>query len=211
MSPNIVFVASPNNPTGNRMTEARVRALLDASKDAFVVLDEAYVDYTDAGSLRALRAKYPRLGVLRTLSKVGLAALRVGWLEADASLVAEIDKARQPFNLSATSQAAASAVLARAWDDVRAHVARVVSERGRVAREIAALDGRFEVTPSEANFLWVKTPGQAGDVYEALASRGVLVRSFHATGGRMASQLRVTIGRADENDRLLEALRSCAA
>ena len=212
MSPNIVFIASPNNPTGNRMSEPRLRDVLDAAGEALVVLDEAYVDYAAAGSLRALRAEYPRLAILRTLSKVGLAALRVGWIEADESLVREVDKARQPFNLSATSQAAASAVLADAWDDLRAHVATVVAERARVTDEISALvvpAGRFAVTPSDANFVWVKTPSPAGDVYDALARRGVLVRSFHGMGGRMATQLRITIGRPDENDRLLEALQAC--
>jgi histidinol-phosphate aminotransferase len=206
MSPSVVFIASPNNPTGNRMSEDRLRAVLDAAGDALVVLDEASVDYAEGGSLRALRAAYPRLAVMRTLSKVGLAALRVGWLEADESLVREVDKARQPFNLSATSQAAACAVLAHAWDAVSTHVAGVVAERGRVAREIGA---KVQVTRSQANFLWVKTPGPAGEVYEALCKRGVLVRSFHAAGGRLASQLRVTIGTPKENDRLLEALTSC--
>jgi histidinol-phosphate aminotransferase len=206
--PSVVFVASPNNPTGNRVSEDRLEALLAAAGDALFVLDEAYVDFAGA-SLRGWRARFPRLAVLRTLSKVGLAALRIGWLEADEALVREVDKVRQPFNVSATSQAAAAAVLAEAWDDVGAHVAGVVSERGRVGEAIAAMPG-FEVTPSQANFLWVGTPRPAAEVHASLLARGVLVRSFHAAGGRLAQRLRVTIGTPADNDALLEALREGA-
>jgi histidinol-phosphate aminotransferase len=204
MQPNVVFVASPNNPTGNRMSDERVAALLEAARDALVVVDEAYVDYAGE-SLRGWRTRFPHLGILRTLSKVGLAALRVGWLEADHALIQEVDKVRQPFNVSATTQAAAAAVLARAWDDVREHVQLVVRERQRVAAAVRAVPG-CEVTPSEANFLWVQTRPPAGEVYEALLSRGVLVRTFHRTGGRLSHRLRVTIGSARDNDRFLEAL-----
>src|SRR4029077_9101256 len=115
--PNVVFVASPNNPTGNRMSDDRIADLLVAASDALVVVDEAYADYAGA-TLRGWRARFPNLAILRTLSKVGLAALRVGWLEADEALVREVDKARQPFNVSSTTQAAAAAVLADAWDEV---------------------------------------------------------------------------------------------
>jgi histidinol-phosphate aminotransferase len=205
MPPNIVYIASPNNPTGNRVSTDRLEAICDAAPDALVVLDEAYVDYAEGGSLRALRDRHPNLGVLRTLSKVGLAALRVGWLEAEPALIRELDKVRQPFNLSATSQAAARAVLDDAWEHVTAATARVVAERARVTAALSALQG-VEVTPSDANFLWVKVPRPAEEVHAALAARGVLVRSFHATGGRLARQLRITIGRPEENARMLAAL-----
>ncbi len=207
--PNVIYIATPNNPTGNRMSQDRIVKILEAAAESFVVIDEAYIDYAGE-SLRSLRERFPNVGVLRTLSKVGLAALRVGWLEADAELVAQIDKARQPFNVSATSQAAAAAVLEDAWDEVGEHTAAIVRERARVAEAIAALPG-FEVTPSAANFLWVKAPRPADQVMEHLRARGVLVRSFHATGGRMAQQLRVTIGSPEHDDLLLEGLRTCAA
>jgi histidinol-phosphate aminotransferase len=205
MAPNIVFIASPNNPTGNRVSDDRLEAILEAARGSFVVLDEAYIDFAGR-SLRQLRARHPHLGILRTLSKVGLAALRIGWLEADAALVAEIDKARQPFNLSAVSQVAAAAVLDEAWDAVRAHVEMVIGERARVDAEMKRIPG-LSVTPSAANFLWVKTSKPSAEVYDELVKKGILVRSFHASGGRLASQLRITIGLPHENDRLLEALR----
>ncbi len=202
--PSVVFVASPNNPTGNRMSEDRLRFVLGAAGDALVVLDEAYVDYAGA-SMRSWRASYPRLAILRTLSKVGLAALRIGWLEADAALVRELDKVRQPFNVPATSQAAAAAVLGEAWDEVQAHVASVVRERERVSAALTDMDGH-DVTPSQANFLWIKTSRPAASVHEGLLRRGVLVRSFHAAGGRMATRLRATIGTPAQNDALIAAL-----
>ncbi|MDB4994647.1 MAG: Histidinol-phosphate aminotransferase [Myxococcaceae bacterium] len=210
MPPNIVYIASPNNPTGNRVSTDRLEAICDAAPDALVVLDEAYVDYAAGGSLRALRDRHPNLGVLRTLSKIGLAALRVGWLEAEPALVRELDKVRQPFNLSATSQAAACAVLDHAWEHVTAATARIVAERARVTAALSALAG-VETTPSDANFVWVKVPRPAEEVHAALAARGVLVRSFHATGGRLARQLRITIGRPEENARMLAALTEALA
>jgi histidinol-phosphate aminotransferase len=206
MRPSVVFVASPNNPTGNRMSAERLERLMGSAGDALFVVDEAYVDYAGE-SLRGWRTRHPRMGVLRTLSKVGLAALRIGWLEADEALVREVDKVRQPFNVSATSQAAAAAVLGEAWDDVRAHVDGVVRERERVSRAIREMAG-FDVVPSQANFVWVGTPRPAAETYASLLARGVLVRSFHASGGRLANRLRITIGRPDENDAMLEALRA---
>lgn len=207
--PNIVFVASPNNPTGNRMSSDRLEALAAQMKDVFLVIDEAYVDYAGE-SARDLRARFPNVGILRTVSKLGLAALRVGWLEAGESLVREIDKARQPFNVSMTSQAAATAVLERGWSGVLSLVEEVRTERARMTEEIASFGG-FAVTPSDANFLWVKTPGPAKSVWEHLVKNGVLVRSFDSMGGRLATQLRITIGTREENDRALEGLYSWRA
>jgi histidinol-phosphate aminotransferase len=206
MLPSVVFIASPNNPTSNRMSDDRVAAVIEAAArhDALVVVDEAYGDYAGT-SLRPWRERHPNLAILRTLSKVGLAALRVGWLEADEALVREVDKVRQPYNVSATSQAAAAAVLGEAWDDVRAQVDLVVRERERVAAALRAMPG-VDVAPSHANFLWIGTSRPAVETYERLVRQGVLVRSFHASGGRLASRLRITIGSPADNDGFLEAL-----
>jgi histidinol-phosphate aminotransferase len=248
MQPSVVFVASPNNPTGNRMSADRLEEIVKAAGGmsgsgagtatgtgtatgekeaarsamaamllsatgteggegaAFTIIDEAYVDYAGPhASLRGWRERYPHLGILRTLSKIGLAALRIGWLEADAGLVAEIDKTRQPFNVSATSQIAAAAVLEEAWDDLQAGVARVVAARFALAAAISKLEG-FSVTPSSANFVWVKTPVPSEKVALLLAHDGILVRSFHKIGGRLGSQLRITVGTDAQHERLLASL-----
>ncbi|MBS2019950.1 MAG: aminotransferase class I/II-fold pyridoxal phosphate-dependent enzyme [Deltaproteobacteria bacterium] len=248
MEPSVVYIASPNNPTGNAMSRDRVEKVVElarsvggmaglgqerprvpaeagtttmvsakpseeaAPKEAcFCVLDEAYVDYAGPNaSLRGLRASQAHVGILRTLSKVGLAALRIGWLEADPVIVEEIDKTRQPFNVSATSQAAAAAVLEEAWDAVQADVAAIVLAREELAKALAELPG-FQVTPSSANFVWVKTPGPAEDVHAHLVREKILVRSFHRSGGRLTNQLRITVGTSAQNDRLLTALRKVGA
>ncbi len=210
LRPNVVFVATPNNPTGNRVSDDRLAAVAECADDALVVIDEAYVDYARGGSLRSWRARHPNVAILRTLSKVGLAALRIGWLEGPEELVGEVDKGRQPFNVSATSQAAAAAVLAEGWDEVTSHVGEVVRERDRLASEVRAVPG-VAVSPSDANFLWIRTERPAGDVYEGLLAQGVLVRSFHSVGGRMSHWLRVTVGARAENDEFLAALRQAVA
>ena len=201
--PNVVFIASPNNPTANRMSDDRLASVIEAASDSLVVVDEAYADFAGR-SLRSWRERYPWLAIMRTLSKVGLAALRVGWLEADEALVRELDKVRQPYNVSATSQAAAAAVLSEAWEDVSRHVAAVVQERDRVASALRGLVG-VDVPAADANFLWVGTPAPAERVHEGLLARGVLVKTFHSSGGRLADRLRVTVGSREENDAFLEA------
>jgi len=204
MHPNVVFIATPNNPTGNALSPDRVAAVVAAAPNALVVIDEAYGDYAGT-SLRALRGEHDNVAILRTVSKLGLAALRVGWLEARADLVLELDKARQPFNLSATSQAAAAAVLREGSAHLQRVVDLVVAERTRMSQALSKMGG-VTVTPSAANFLWMKTDKPAEEVHAGLLTHKVLVRSFHQSGGRLKNQLRVTIGMPDENDRFLAAL-----
>ena len=204
MQPNVVFIASPNNPTGNVMTPDKVAAIVAAAPSALVVIDEAYADYAGK-SVRALRKAHDNVAILRTVSKLGLAALRVGWLEADPALVAELDKARQPFNVSAVSQAAAAAVLREGAIHLQEIVETVVAERKRLSGALGNMRG-VSVTPSDANFLWLRTERPAEDVHAGLLAHGVLCRSFHQSGGRLKNQLRVTVGLAAENDRLLDAL-----
>ncbi|AUX23428.1 histidinol-phosphate aminotransferase [Sorangium cellulosum] len=205
--PNVVFIASPNNPTGALMSRDRLEAVLAAAQDALVIVDEAYIDFAPHDQL-ALRRTYPNVAVLRTLSKIGLASLRVGWLVGARELVAELDKVRQPYNVPVPSQRAAAFALRELDGELRRAAATVVSERERLARELAGLG--LEVAPSHANFLWVGTRRPAGEVFEALAARGVLVRSFHAAGGRLARRLRITVGLREENDRLLAEMAACA-
>ena len=205
--PNLVFIASPNNPTGALMSEDRLEAVIAAAPEALVVVDEAYVDFAPRAQL-SLRRRHPNVAVLRTLSKVGFASLRVGWLIGPAALVAEVDKVRSPYNLPVPSQRAATAALRELGGEIERLTAAVVAERGRLAAGLAALG--CEVAPSDANFLWVETRRPAGEVFDALAARGVLVRSFHAAGGRLARRLRITVGLPAENDRLLAEMAACA-
>jgi histidinol-phosphate aminotransferase len=203
--PNLLFVASPNNPTGTLASRDRLEAIIEAAAGALVVIDEAYVDYASRDQLELYR-KHANVAILRTLSKVGFAALRIGWLVARPELVHEIDKTRLPYNVPSVSQSLATLVLSELYDELVETARFVVGERKRLENELAGFAG-IEITPSEANFIWLRTPKPAGEVYAALAERGVLVRSFHQRGGRLSNQLRVTVGTRAENDALLEALR----
>lgn len=206
MRPNVVFVATPNNPTGNMVSEDRLQALIEAAPEALVVIDEAYIDYAPRQQLGLLR-RYPNVAVLRTLSKIGLASLRVGWLVGPAALVREVDKVRQPYNVCVPAQRGATFALRELRGEIEAGLAEVRRERGRVTAELRALGQ--DVPESHANFVWLGTTRPAAEVHAGLLERGVLVRSFHAAGGRLAHRLRVTIGRPADNDRLLEAVRAC--
>ncbi|WP_437961425.1 histidinol-phosphate transaminase [Sorangium sp. So ce119] len=205
--PNVVFIASPNNPTGALMSEDRLEAVIGAAKDALVIVDEAYIDFAPRDQL-ALWRRHPNVAVLRTLSKIGLASLRVGWLIGARELVAELDKVRQPYNIPVPSQRAATFALRELDGELRHVAATVTAERERLARGLTDLG--LSVAPSHANFLWVGTRRPAGEVFDALAARGVLVRSFHAAGGRLAHRLRITVGLREENDRLLAEIAACA-
>ena len=207
--PNLIFVATPNNPTGTRVSVDRLRAVIEAAPDALVIVDEAYIDFAGAGAEEqgALRAAYPNVAVLRTLSKVGFAALRVGWLVAPAELVREIDKTRQPYNLPTPSQQGATFVLRELGAEIARTRDVVVAERERLTAGLTALG--FSVTPSEANFLWIECARPANEVVSALAARGVLVKSFHASGGRLLKRMRITVGLPGENDRLLHEIAAC--
>jgi histidinol-phosphate aminotransferase len=205
--PNLVFIASPNNPTGTLMSLDRLVRVIESAPESLVVVDEAYVDFAGPSEQAALRTRYPNVALLGTISKIGFAALRVGWVVGPRGLVREIDKTRQPYNLSVPAQLGATYVLRHLGDEVARCTRLVVAERERVATGLRALG--LDVPQSHANFLWAGTPGPAGEVFEALAARGVLVRSFHARGGRLQNRLRVTIGLPEENDRLLHEMPAC--
>ena len=205
--PNVIFIASPNSPTSALLARDRIESVIEAAHDALVVIDEAYIDFAPR-SQQDLRSRYPNVAILRTLSKIGFAALRVGWMIGPAGLVREIDKVRQPYNIPAPSQRGATFVLRSMGAEINRVRELVVAERGRLTRGLRELG--FGVADSDANFLWVEAKSSAGELAAALAARGVSVKSFHATGGRLARRLRITVGAPDENDRLLAELARCA-
>lgn len=200
--PVATFIASPNNPTGNCYDPDVIRQVM-AAAPGLVVLDEAYVDFSGKTLLSEL-PPHPHLLILRTLSKVGLAGLRVGYLVADEAVLAELDKVRLPYNLNALSQAAATAVL-KHRDLLRQQVRQIVAERERLAAGLRALPG-LTVFPSEANFLLVRTARPAREVFRGLLDRGILVRDFD-DARYLRDCLRITVGTPEENDTLLAALR----
>ncbi len=203
--PNLIFIATPNNPTGNLVNRERLERLIQAAPSTLVVIDEAYIPYAASDHLDLYR-RYENVAVMRTLSKIGFAALRIGWLIARPALTAELDKVRLPYNMNTPSQVLGALAVGELEPEIRRIVRYVVAERERVAVALAALPG-ITVTPSAANFLWFRSERPAQALFEGLQARGVLVRSFHQRGGRLAHQLRVTIGTREENDRFLACLR----
>jgi histidinol-phosphate aminotransferase len=204
--PRLVFLAWPNNPTGNLFAAAAVETILHACAgqacQALVVVDEAYVDYAGWTFLPRL-GDFPNLVILRTLSKIGLAGIRLGILAASAGVVTEINKVRLPYNVNALSQAAARVVLDHG-DVVRRQAALIVKERERVRAALSAIPG-VAAFPSDANFILVRTRHPGSAVAAALLARDVVVRDF-SRAPYLADCLRVTIGAPDENDAFLAAL-----
>ncbi|MFW6094597.1 MAG: histidinol-phosphate transaminase [Pseudomonadota bacterium] len=206
----LVFLANPNNPTGTWVDERALVAFLDAvPEDVWVVLDEAYFEYVDDPAYPdglTLLARYSNLIVTRTFSKIhGLAGLRVGYAVSSPEAADLMNRAREPFNVSAPAQAGACAALA---DDAYLAESRRLNREGMAQLE-AGLD-RLGVSwiPSAGNFVTFAVPGDAADragaAYRALLERGVIVRPVAEYG--LPDHLRATVGLPAENARLLDAL-----
>ncbi len=197
----LAFYASPNNPTGNRFPDEALAELIDGAPETLHVIDEAYAGFADQRTGLFGRENVALMG---TLSKVGFAGLRLGWLRAAPALAQELDKVRQPYNLNAMTIEAATVALNEFSPLIDEWVTKVKTERARLSSELSALGHR--VFPSEANFLLVDTQGDAEKLAAELREIGIGVRVF-ANNPRLAGHLRITVGRPDENNALLDALR----
>ena len=194
----LVFLCSPNNPSGNSFP---MQQMLDfiASFKGIVVVDEAYIDFAEQDSLLTVLSQYKNLIVLQTLSKAyGLAGLRLGLAFADAEIMSIFAKVKYPYNINIAGMERAKELLKR---DVKAEIELLKSERQRVADALAAMQCVEKVFPSDANFLLVRVNDARG-LYEALIKEQVIVRDRSRLKG-CEDTLRITIGRPDENDRML--------
>ncbi len=201
--PAVVFFAYPNNPTGNLFDRTAMEAILREAP-GLVVVDEAYHAFCQE-SFVPLLPRYDNLLVLRTLSKQGLAGLRLGMLAGAPAWLAEFDKLRLPYNVNVLTQASAVFALnERALLDAQAELIR--EERQRLYSELADIPG-VRVWPSRANFLLFRIERRpAAEIHEALRARGILVKNLDPAGGRLAGCLRVTVGTPSENAAFLAAL-----
>ncbi len=202
--PSLVFLATPNNPTGNAFADDALRAVVEGARDALVVIDEAYAAFAGR-SLSAWCDAYPHVALLGTLSKVGLAAARLGWARLPSALAAEVEKARQPFNVNALSQAVAALALGALRPEFDAHVAAIVAERTRLGAALSELPG-VHVAPSDANFFLLRFDADPAPRVARLAADGIAVRHFTGHGAALERCVRVTVGTPRENDALLAAL-----
>lgn len=202
--PDLVFIASPNNPTGNCFSTSKITQIIEASK-GIVVVDEAYSDFAGTTFLEKLD-DHPNLLILKTLSKVGYAALRLGILFGRKELVGEMNKVRLPYNINSFTQRFAEIILERPY--LIAQVAeKIAMERRRVYDALSSTPG-IKVFPSNANFHLIKV-GNADKAFSELAQRGILVRNL-SSHGLLENCLRVTVGTPEENDRFLSALSEIA-
>ncbi len=203
--PKVVFLAAPNNPTGGLWPDDAIAAII-AAAPGLVVLDEAYQPFTDATWMpRVLDA--PNVLVMRTVSKIGLAGLRFGYLAGHPDWIAELDKVRPPYNLDVLTQAALTAVL-RHKPVLDEQAARLRADREPLAAALAALPG-VRVFPSAGNFLLVRFSGKldGNAVHQALKTRKILIRNFSNAHPLLADCLRISVGAPAENAALLCALQ----
>jgi histidinol-phosphate aminotransferase len=201
--PALVFLAYPNNPTGNLFATADIERIL-AAAPGLVVVDEAYHAFAERSFLSRVD-EFPNLLVLRTVSKIGMAGLRLGYAVAAPAWTTELNKVRQPYNLNALTQAVAPVLLAeKALLDEQAACLR--GERARLEVALGGLPG-VTVHPTQANFVLARVP-DATRWFEALKAARILVKNLHGWHPLLEQCLRITVGTPQENDALLAALKA---
>lgn len=201
--PALIFLAYPNNPTGNLFDAEAIESILTASK-GLVVVDEAYAPFTDASFVNRL-PHHDNLLVMRTVSKLGLAGLRLGFLAGPSSLIEQLNKVRLPYNINCLTQATASFALQHP-QFLLEQTRNIRQQREAVMAQLQTMNG-IRVYPSEANFILLKTQKKAADaVFSSLKRQGILIKNLSPQGGLLADCLRVTIGKPEENQAFLTAL-----
>jgi histidinol-phosphate aminotransferase len=206
--PALTYIAYPNNPTANLWDDSVIERIVAAvgAQQGLVVMDEAYQPFASRSWLPRLAepASYGHVLVMRTLSKFGLAGVRLGYLCGAAALVAEVDKVRPPYNVSVLNAEAALFALEHA-DEFARQATAIKAERARLQAGLAATPG-VQAFPSEANMVLVRVP-DAKAAFEGMKARGVLVKHVAGLHPLLANCLRLTVGTPAENDAMLAALR----
>ena len=200
--PALVWLAYPNNPTGNLYPREQVLEVVRAAP-GLVVVDEAYYPFSGGATLMDEVGRHPNLVLVRTVSKLGLAGLRLGVATGPADWMAELEKLRPPYNVNVLTAAAAELLLSRR-EVLEEQARRIVETRAALEAGLDALPGATRF-PSAANFVLARVPdGPAA--FETLKARGILVRTLHGSHPLLAHCLRLTVGTPDENATLLRAL-----
>lgn len=202
----LFFVCCPNNPTGNGVKWNDIKLILE-ELNGIVVVDEAYINFARYRSLIPELLNHPNLFVLQTLSKAwGLAALRIGMGFASSDIIHVMNKVKAPYNINEMSQQIAMQAL-DGLPQVNAWIREIVSEREKLAKALEKFSFVLKVYPSDANFLLVKMT-KPKEVYDHLAQHGIVVRD-RSKVPLCEGCLRITVGTAEENSKLLEALKAC--
>lgn len=200
--PAVVFIAYPNNPTGNLFDKDSIKRIIEAAPGV-VVVDEAYHAFAD-DSFMPLVNDYDNLLVMRTVSKMGLAGLRLGLLAGNPKWLHEFDKVRLPYNINILTQASAEFAM-KNIDVLNQQTQQICTDREVMLDELHKIDD-IHVFPSKANFILVRVAaGQADRIFNELKEQGVLIKNLNPAGGLLANCLRITVGTPDENKALLES------
>ncbi|HEX5684977.1 MAG TPA: histidinol-phosphate transaminase [Ideonella sp.] len=200
--PAIIYLAYPNNPTANLWDDGIIDAIIEAAS-GLVVMDEAYQPFASRDSLERLK-RHEHVLLMRTMSKFGLAGVRIGYMMGRAALIREIDKLRPPFNVSVLNCEAALFALEHV-DEYARQAETIRAERAKLFDALAALPG-VQPFPSEANMILVRVP-DAKQLFAGMKARGVLVKNVSGLHPLLANCLRITIGTPEENPQTLAALR----
>jgi histidinol-phosphate aminotransferase len=204
--PSVLYLAYPNNPTGNLFDKEQMLILTKAMESTGIVIsDEAYEPFAQSTLMEYLPA-YPNLVVMRTVSKLGLAGVRLGYMSASDDLLVEFDKVRPPYNVNVLTEAAVIFALDH-LDIFNDQAAVIRIERERIFAILDAIPG-VRAVPSSANFLLLQMK-EANIVFEKLLSHKVLVRNVGKMHTLLENYLRITIGTPEENDQFLSILRTC--
>ena len=200
--PALIFLAYPNNPTGNAYSAHDIKTII-AAAPGLVVVDEAYYAFADDSFIPHL-AEYPNLLVMRTFSKLGMAGLRLGFLAGDARWLNELEKLRLPYNVGVLPQLVAETLLDH-HDVLLAQAEQIKQDRSKLARQLDAVNG-VRVYPSSANFLLLRV-ARAKEIFEGLKQRGVLIKHLHGSHAMLENCLRVTVGTPAENEQFIVAFK----
>ena len=195
--PKLIFIAYPNNPTGNSFKRADIQRIIEAT-DAMVVLDEAYYAYADDSFLDDI-ARYENLVVLRTVSKIGFAGLRLGLLIGAQQTVDELNKLRLPYNINTLTQVSAQFLLQQ-HEMIEKNARVIMDERTRLFTALSKISA-LHVYPSQANFILLKTP-DANALFEHLKQNNILIKNL-SQAPALDDCLRITIGAPEQNDLLM--------
>ncbi|MCW9048429.1 MAG: histidinol-phosphate transaminase [Gammaproteobacteria bacterium] len=204
--PVLIFLAYPNNPTGNLFSDSDIVQILNAA-EGLVVVDEAYHPFACCSFMSRL-GEFDNLLVMRTVSKMGLAGLRLGLLAGPDKWISEFDKIRLPYNINILTQLTAEFALKHA-EVFEQQAATIREQREWLFNELSCFS-QFDVFPSRANFILLRVlQGDASLIFEDLKKRGILIKNSHSAGGILTQCLRITVGKPEENKLLVGALKEC--
>ncbi len=201
--PKLIFICSPNNPTGNCINNDDIEILIK-SFSGIVLIDEAYIDFSQKPSFRNLIGKYQNLIVMQTFSKaIGLAAVRIGMAFTNERIIKYFNKIKPPYNISDVNQKAALKILLKRGEN-RRQIDTIIHERDRMIARISRMKITEKIFPTDANFILVRV-SDANSIYKFLINKNIIVRNRNSV---VENCLRITVGTRAENDKLIMALNS---